>query len=142
MYDELYLTSFFMDESERICANCQHRGTQFMAAVTVRDDGPFGRVSHRLAPCRGNAVEMDAGEGDISLPAGTSHCFNHAAFSPLSKFLQELEEPAEAYRDQETPPTGVGKTGTRGKQGRVRSLPGGGKPATTALTGAVKRTIS
>ncbi len=102
MYDELYLTSFFMDESEQVCANCEHWDTTFMVSITVRDDGPFGRVSHRLAPCRDNAVEMDAGEGGIPLLAGTSHCLNHrAAFSPSPEFLQELEERAEAYRDRD-----------------------------------------
>lgn len=90
----------FMDESEQICGNCEYWDTAFMVAVAVRDDGPFGRVSHRLAPCRENAVEMDAGEGGIPLLAGCSHCRNHAAaFSPSPEFLRELEERAEAHQD-------------------------------------------
>jgi len=98
MYDELYLTSFFMDESEQVCGNCAHWDTRHMIAVTVSDAGPFGQVSHHMAPCRDNAVEMDAGEGGIPMLAGTSHCLCHrAAFSPSPDFLEELADRAARY---------------------------------------------
>ena len=88
----------YTEERERACGTCRHWGTDFEIAVTLPDNGPFGRVSFRRAPCLKNAVEADAGFGSIVLLGPESHCQCHAdAWEAAAWYREEQEEAAADY---------------------------------------------
>ena len=79
----------------KTCGNCKYWGVQFEVAVTVPDDGPFGRITLRRPPCLCYAVEPDAGYGAVVLLGPESHCRYHAdEWEPL--------DDADADADAET----------------------------------------
>lgn len=86
----------YTEERERTCGTCRHWATEFEIAVTLPDNGPFGRVSFRRAPCMKNAVEPDAGFGAVVLLGPDSHCQCHAdAWEAADDYLLEQEEAAD-----------------------------------------------
>lgn len=87
-------------QTEHTCGTCRHWGTDYEVSVTVPDNGPFGRVSLRRAPCLCDAVEPDAGYGAVVLLGPDSHCAMHAdAWEPLAdaEACGDVCEPCAVY---------------------------------------------
>ena len=84
----------YTEERERTCGTCRFWGAEtYMQTVTLPDNGPFGRVSFRRAPCLKGAVEPDAGFGAIVLLGPDCHCQCHAdAWEAADDYLLEQEE--------------------------------------------------